>query len=495
METMPTSTLSPTTSTQKPTQVRYGVLMFACLLSMITYLDRAAMGAAKGPFQEGLGLDVAQMGWVFGIFTLAYALFEVPSGWLGDVFGPRKVLIRIVLWWSLFTAVTGVIGLRMGGIVLGGYGLLLIVRLLFGIGEAGAYPNITRALHNWFPLKERGFAQGAVWMCGRLAGGLTPLIWMLLVEGVAGAAWFSIPPLMGWTEPLLPAWRSSFLLFGLLGVIWCFFFMLWFRNRPEEKPQVNAAELALIRTDKAESQAGHANVPWRRLLSSRSLWFLCMMYFCQAYGWWFFPTFMPHFMEIQYGVQPGDALGAVYKGGPLLLGAAGCIIGGFLTDAYVRRTGDRRWGRRLIGMIGHGSALVCWLTAPFAPTAFWFFAAASMAGFCMDLTMGASWSACQDVGRRYAAIVAGFMNMIGNLGGAIANVVTGKIANYTLALYAAREGLAMEALSAQQKAEGALPGYRIALFTFAAAFVIGILCWSQIDASKPAVPEEEAHGR
>lgn len=496
-----TTTVPDAALAQTPTRVRYGVLWFACSLSMITYLDRVFMGSAASKFVEVLGLtSEADLKWVFGAFTLAYALCEVPSGWLGDAFGPRNVLVRIVLWWSFFTAVTGLIGLHVGGYMLGGLGVLVIVRLLFGMGEAGAYPNITRALHNWFPLSERGFAQGAVWMSGRLMGGLTPLVWLVLVEGVNRMELFSVgervfavhlPPLLGWLTPL-PPWRGTFLLFGLVGVIWCVFFVIRFRNRPEERAdRVNAAEMALIRVDRAETESVHSNVPWLHILASPNLWFLCFMYFLQAYGWYFSITYLPRFMNLQYDVQPGSLLGAIYKGGPLWLGAVGCLAGGYLTDRYVRRTGDRRWGRRLIGMIGHGLTILCFLACPFAPTAFTFFLAISLSGFCMDLTMGASWAACQDIGRRYAAIVAGFMNMVGNLGGFVANLVTGYILEMALAAHAQGLGVDIAQLTDAQKIAGLRPGYQIVFLSFAAAFVLGVICWSRIDASRPVVPEEE----
>src|SRR6185437_15103199 len=171
--------VSSLSALQRPTRVRYGVLGFACALSMITYLDRVCIASAVTPMMDALGLkSAAQLDWAFAAFAFAYALFEIPSGWLGDVYGPRRTLIRIVLWWSVFTALTGMTGL------VGGLAFLIVIRFLFGMGEAGAYPNITRALHNWFPFTERGFAQGAVWMAGRLMGGLTPLLWLLVVEGL-----------------------------------------------------------------------------------------------------------------------------------------------------------------------------------------------------------------------------------------------------------------------------------------------------------------------
>jgi len=483
---------------EKPTRVRFGVLGFACGLSMVTYLDRVCMGSAKGAFAQELGYsDASALNIALSAFALAYALFEVPSGWLGDVFGPRAVLIRIVLWWSFFTAITSTIGVKMGGAVLGGLGVLVIVRFLFGMGEAGAYPNITRALHNWFPFQQRGFAQGAVWMCGRLMGGLTPLVWMVLVEGVARP-----PTATGAQEaelmfpPILGTWRDTFWVFALIGVVWCIAFALWFRNRPEEKASVNRAELALIRGGGAESKSAHGNIPWRRILASRNLWLLCLMYACQSYGWYFYINDLPYFFDQQHSVAKTSVLAAIYKGGPLWLGAAGCLVGGYLTDWFIRRTGNRRLGRRLFGMIGHSLTAGFFLAAYFVeslaerPDPFWFFLMISLTGFFTDLTMAPAWATCQDVGRRYAAIVAGFMNMIGNLGGAIAGWASGLIVQKALAAHAASLDASVDALSEAQKAAGALPGYQTNFLIYAAIFVVGVICWSQIDSTKPVAPEE-----
>ncbi len=511
--------LESTTSSQTPTRIRYGVLGLACALSMITYLDRACMGSSAKAFVHDLGLgSVADLNWVFAAFTMAYAMCEIPSGWLGDVFGPRRVLIRIVLWWSAFTALTGLIGLSIGGRVFGSFhvgtvtiaplAVLIVVRFLFGMGEAGAYPNITRALHNWFPLRQRGFSQGAVWMCGRLMGGLTPLVWVVLVEGIGSLR----PPLH---------WRAVFWVFGVIGVAWCIIFAIFFRNRPEENHRVNRAELDLIRgkgsgafcrngpegashkrllTPFVPSEgASHKRpltpfVPWSSLLASGNLWTLCLMYACQSYGWAFYLTYLPSFLEDHYGVKAASTLGAIYKGGPLWMGALGCLIGGLLTDWFVRRTGNRRAGRRVFGVFGHGMTVICFLICPFMPSAFWFFVAISLSGFFTDLTMGPSWAVCQDIGRRYAAIVAGAMNMIGAVGGVFANWATGFVVQRSLAAHAAKLGLPLQGLSAADKAAGELAGYHVDFLIFAAVFVVGTVCWLRIDATKPVVSEEAHEG-
>jgi ACS family glucarate transporter-like MFS transporter len=487
----------------KPTRVRYGVLAFACALAMITYLDRFCISSAVPFLLKALELKtIEDITLALTAFNFAYAIFEIPSGWLGDVFGPRRVLIRIVLWWSTFTALTGLIGLPVAGVQLGFWSLVAI-RFLFGMGEAGAFPNVTRALHNWFPLRERGLAQGAVWMAGRGMGGLTPLIWLFLVEGLSdtgvSATGVSGPkavddgqgvaPLL---RPLLD-WRMSFWLFGLLGLMWCTLFALWFRNRPDEKASVNQAERDLIETGRRGEGAVHGPVPWLALLTSRNLWALCLIYFCASYAWYFNATYLPTFLAEQHGVRAGNWLGAVYKGGPLWMGAIACLLGGFLTDAFIRRTGDLKWGRRWFGLVGHGLCAVCYLGCLAAPSALTFFLAISLAAFCNDLTMGATWATCQDIGRRYTAIVAGCMNTIGNLGGAAGTFMVGTILQKSVALYDRGHQVAIAALpNADQAAalkEAHVWGYQVNLLSFVGVYVLAVVLWFFVDASRPVVPE------
>jgi MFS family permease len=468
---------------QAPTRCRYVVLALVCALSMITYLDRLSLGSATGQILESLHLkSESQLKWVFLAFSLGYGLFEIPSGWLGDVFGPRTTLIRIVLWWSVFVTLTGMVGMTLGGYVLGGLGLLVAVQFLFGMGEAGAYPNIARALHNWFPMRQRGTTQGALWMSGRLMGGLTPLVWMLLVWTFHGY------------------WRPVFWCFGGLGVCWCLVFTLWFKNRPEEKAAVNAAELALIRGGDGGAPLVHGKVPWRMIFASRNLWLLCVMYACQSYGWYFNVFYLPRYMEIRYqvvspidvsshGLHWESVCAALYKGGPLWLGALGCLLGGILTDAFIRRTGNRKLGRRIFGIIGHSLSTVCFLLCPLAVNAFWFFVVISLSSFTSDMTMGSSWASCQDIGRRYTAIVAGTMNMIGNLGGAAAGLVTGLLIELSQDAYASTLGIVRDQLTAAQAKAGSLWGYNLSFLLFAAVYLVAVGCWTRLDATQPVTPD------
>ena len=219
-----------------PTRVRYQVLVLACLLAAITYLDRACFGVAAPMIVADLGLtSVADLRWAFTAFAIAYGLFEVPTGWWGDRFGPRRVLIRVVLWWSFFTAVTGLVGnWAIAGYTLSGLAILVVVRFLFGAGEAGAFPNIARALQNWFPPQARA-RPGCVWMTARLMGRLTPLIWTLLVAGTAVGSMSR---------------GAAFILFRLVGVFVVSGFRVAFRNRPDERGREPTRAISLPPADR-----------------------------------------------------------------------------------------------------------------------------------------------------------------------------------------------------------------------------------------------------
>jgi len=472
---------------ERASRVRYLVLAFVCALSMITYIDRALFPNAQGEVVKSLGLSsIADLTLAMTAFQLAYALFEVPTGWLGDRFGPRKTLIRIVLWWSTFIALTGAVGMTFGTTPVIGFWGLVLIRFMFGIGEAGAYPNITRALYNWFPAGERAFAQGAVWMSARLMGGLTPLIWLLMVDGQFGGL----------------NWRFVFWMFGGIGVIWAILFTLTFRNKPEEHPGVNQAEKDLIYADGTTGETAHAGVPWGSLFTSWNLWAICGMYFCMNFGWYFFMNYLPTYLKSQFPTNPSDAGGkillAFVTGAPLLLGVVGCLLGGWLSDRHVRRTGNRKWGRRLYGVIGFAVCSLCFLVAVLgAHSALIFAIAIAFAGFFNDLTMGPAWATCQDVGRRFAAIVAGTMNMIGNLGGALTTFITGKILEFSLVSSTAGVGIFagaaannnLIASSGDYRHQGLLWGYEVCLMMFGVAYLIGMLFWFRIDASEPLVKE------
>jgi ACS family glucarate transporter-like MFS transporter len=496
-------------SIQRPTRVRFGVLGFACSLSLLTYLDRICIMRAKENMQDDLGFSNNEMGWIFSAFTIGYMLFEVPGGWMGDVWGSRRVITRIVLCWSLFTALTGCVwsfSLSSGSLVLNSLAALLLIRFLFGIGEAGAYPNLTRVVGGWFPFHERAFAQGGIWMCARLGGAFAPFF-----IGRLSAA-------LGW--------RQAFWVLGVTGVAWCLVFRWWFRDTPEEKPQCNEAERdlihgrsaarlsmvpqvnpsAAIESIRTESEvtgfasrtpqhpagdsspegrtpsengppttpvlvaSGHAWPPWRCLVFSLTVWSLCAASCFVCFGWYFYPTWQPQYLKDVHGISYDDS--ELLTGAPFLCGAIGSLIGGGLSDSIVRRTGNRRWGRSLIGVVGFTLAGLCVLGTGFATSAWQAVTLLCAAFLVNDLAIPVIWAACADVGGRYAGTVAGIMNMAGGVGAILSPILIPRVLVMLPAEYSGPER------------------WRIIFAGLAVSWFVGALAWVFIDASKPLFPEE-----
>jgi sugar phosphate permease len=373
-------------------QVRFGVRRLAFWLAVVTYLDRVCIATAAPFIVDDLGLTLVEMGFVFSAFTLAYSLFEVPSGWLGDAIGPRRVLTRIVLWWSAFTMLTGAAqGLRS----------LVVIRFLFGAGEAGAFPNAVRSFASWFPVRERGMASGVLFLGSRLGGAVAAPFVLLLVR-----AW---------------GWRASFLAFGLLGVAWALWWWRTYRDDPAQHPGVDTAELAWIRQD-GTGRRTSARTPWRALLSSGNVWAICAMYFAFGYGLYFYFTWLPTYLvrELGFSLTASGALSSL----PFLLAGAANICGGWTTDQLARTLGLRH-ARSTLGAVAFGLSALFTLGAvvlgtPVAKAVSLAFALASA-----DFALGACWSVCLDIGADHAGVVTGLMNTFGNVGGLVGPLVVG----------------------------------------------------------------------
>jgi ACS family glucarate transporter-like MFS transporter len=376
-------------------RVRARVLGFAFLLAVVTYLDRICISAAAPYIIDDLHLSVLQMSVVFSAFTLSYSLFEIPSGWLGDVIGPRRVLTRIVLWWSAFTMLTSAAR---------GFPSLVAIRFLFGAGEAGAFPNIARSFSRWFPIRERGRANGVMFLGSRVGGMLSAPVALFIVS-----RW---------------GWRTSFVLFGTIGLAWAAAWFTWYRDRPEDHPAVNAEELAWIRQDlrDVEGLAGRDRTPWGALLRSRNLYAICAMYFAFGYGLYFYFTWLPTYLIKQLGFSM--LAGGLFASLPFVVAGFADLAGGWLTD-YLCRTRGLRAGRCYLGCAAFltCAALVFSSTLPVPSVAKALLLALALAS--ADLALGACWAVPIDIAPDHAGVITGFMNTLGNLGGLVGPLVVG----------------------------------------------------------------------
>ncbi len=374
-------------STSALSAVRFRVAAFTVALAFVTYLDRVCISKLAGPISADLGLSMQQMGFVFSAFTLAYAIFEVPTARWADRLGSRKVLTRIVIWWSIFTIATAAAF---------NFASLLVIRFLFGIGEAGAWPVAARALSRWIPQQERGRIQGIFFAGAHLAGGITPYLAFVLEQYVG--------------------WRAVFVIFGCVGFGWASAWYWWFRDEPREHASVTPAERDYIEANRAgDSPHGTANI-WGRILRHPSMLGLCIMYIANTYGFYFIITWLPKYLEAERGFS-GAQLAAL-SGLPLILSIAGDFGGGWATDWATQRFG-LRYGRAvcagvanlLAGLAMAGAAVVA------SPVLAAVLIAVSIA--TSMFTLAASWATCVDIGGTNAGVVAAFMNTSGQIGGIV----------------------------------------------------------------------------
>jgi MFS family permease len=407
-------------TTERRTRVRLSVMAFLCVLSFLTYYDRQCIVRAQESIQESLAINDRQMGLVLGAFWLAYALFEIPGGWMGDRFGARMTLTRIVLAWSLFTALTG----AATGLV-----SLLVYRFLFGAGEAGAYPNMARVQSRWLPKLERAQAGGIIWLCARSGAAFAPFLFGTItrsVESLQSAA--SESASLHWLVAI-PSWRMAFFISGAVGLIWCLAFYPWFRDEPDEKPSVSAAELRHIKSGRGPIEAGHhveAGV-WGKLISSPSLWAIALYYACGSFGWSFFVSWMPRYMKDAHGVSFEQSEWS--SAWPLLCGGVACLVGGVLSDELVRRTGWRRLGRAVFPLTGCSIAAAAMLAIPHVNSQREAVILMCVASAAFDFGQAANWASIVDIGGRYAGIALGFINMIGAFGNIVQPRVGAEIFN------------------------------------------------------------------
>jgi MFS family permease len=369
------------------------------IFSIITYLDRTSISITGSNITSELGLSITQFGWVLAAFSFAYGIFEIPTGILGDKLGPKKILTRIVIWWSLFTILTGFSYT---------FTALLIVRFLFGVGEAGAYPNATVVISKWFPKGERGRAQSFIWIASRIGGALAPFLSVIIMNNFG--------------------WRWVFYIFGTLGIIWVIFWNYWFKDEPREMKGIKAKEIDLIESKREVKSLGHGLLSIKNILKNKNVWFLMGMYHCLLYGAYFYLSWMPKYLK--NGRNVGDDDIAFMASLPFILGTIGCFIGGFSSDFLSKKYG-LKWGRRSVGMFGLIMAGICMITATFILDNTISIIVLSLGLAFKDFTLPVSWATAADIGGENSGSVAGAMGMAGQLGSTVMSISFGYILSMT----------------------------------------------------------------
>ena len=402
----------------------------AVLMAAITYLDRVCISVTAPSMMRDLGLSKLQMGFVFSAFTLGYAMFEIPTGWWGDRIGTRRVLTRIVAWWSTFTMLTGAAF---------SYPALLVTRFLFGAGEAGAWPNVASTFSRWFPVRERGTVQGIFFMGAHLAGGLTPLLVGKLLEHFT--------------------WRDLFVMFGSLGFVWAFTWYAWFRDTPAEHASVSPEERAYIERER-RVDVSHVvgQTQWKRLLANRTVVFLCLMYFTQVYGFYLFITWLPTYLHESRGFTIGSTGLGLLAGLPLTLSAVADVLGGLTTDRMTKRFG-LRIGRVAIGGGSLAAAGSFMIAGTFVANPVLAAILISLAGASSNFLLGAAWGTCLDIGGRHSGVVSAAMNTSGAVGGFLSPIVVPLLVEH-------------------------LSNWNAPLYLTGALYLLGAICWRWIDPTR-----------
>ena len=406
---------------------RYGVVALLILLFAITYLDRVCISVAGPRMQEALHIDPIGWGWVTGMFTLSYCLFEIPTGALGDRIGPRRVLTRIVLWWSAFTALTG---------AMPGFYPLLATRFLFGAGEAGAFPNASVVISRWFPPGQRATMSGVTLMASQIGGAIAPIL--------------VVPIQMRY------GWRASFYVFGALGVVWATVWGVWFRDSPAEKSETRPAEpgarIELL-------PVGHG-FPWRMALRSQSVLAILGLTFCYVYVYNFFQTWFHTFLVKGRGFSEESLLLSAL---PFVVAACANLTGGAVSDALVRKSGVKK-GRRTLGVAALAAAGLFTIAAMVTRQQVLTVIFLALVYGAITFQQSGVFGVCLDIGQKHAGAMVGLMNTSSQIGGLLGSVLYGYIVDH-------------------------FHSYNAPFIPMAVLLFLGSLLWLKIDASQALSPE------
>ena len=368
------------------------VLAMLCAMYFITYVDRVNVGTAASEIQKELHLSNTQLGLVFSAFAYPYLLFQVIGGWVGDHFGPRRTLFWCGLIWAASTIATGFVT---------GLTTLFIARVALGFGEGATFPTATRAMQYWTPAGRRGFAQGLTHAFARLGNAITPPL---------------IAALMAWLT-----WRGSFVLLGIVSLLWGLVWVSYFRNDPKEHPSITAEELATLPPRAAGAKP---QVPWGPLV--QRMWPVTLTYFC--YGWtlWLYLNWLPLFFKNNYNLDIKNS--ALFASGVFFAGVIGDSLGGILSDGIFKRTGNVRFARLTVIVTGFAGALLSLAPIFFIHEITVVALCLSSGFFFIELIIGPIWSVPMDIAPKYSGTASGLMNT----GSAFAAIVSPLVAGYVI---------------------------------------------------------------
>jgi sugar phosphate permease len=389
-------------ATSPPTKTRWLVLLLISLMYLITYMDRTGISIAAPMMAKEFRLGQTTMGVVFSVFLWAYALGQIPLGSLADRSGPRLVLLIIVPFWSLMTAMTAVAG---------GVASLIVIRFVFGLAEAGAFPTATRAMQLWFPKAERGIVHGVTHSFSRFAVAIVPFIAVSIMVAFG--------------------WRWIFYIFGAAGLLWSVAFYFLYRNLPEEHSKVNQSELAHIRGRDSDGAVKpvdlhqHLAPPWRVIFRSANMWYIAAGYCCFYYGTYFFMTWFPTYL-LEYRHLSLKAVG-ILASLPLLAGMVGDIVGGTLTDTVYRKTGKLKFARRIVAAPAMLVSGACLIPAAMTHSVWTAILCLTASLFFLELVISPAWAVPMDVGGEYSGTVSGVMNMAGSLAASLSPIIFGAL--------------------------------------------------------------------
>lgn len=389
-------------ATRRPARPIFGapamVLGLLCAMYFITYLDRVNIATAATAIKLDFGLTNAQLGRVLGSFGLAYALFQIAGGWLGDKFGPRRTLFACAVVWSLATVSTGEVG---------GFVSLLAVRFILGLGEGATFPTATRAMSNWFGPEKRGFAQGVTHSFARAGNAVAPPV-------VAGLM-------------VTLGWRSSFVILGFVSLIWAVVWLWYFRDDPRDHRRVVEADLADLPPYRSGTGPDAPPVPWARLLTRMLP--TTVVYFCYAWTLWLYLTWLPSLFQQGYGLNLKDT--AFFSFGVLLAGVIGNSAGGALSDWLFRRTENYLVARRNLIVLSLLGSLLFLLPVLLFTDLVLIAVCLSGAFFCLELTIGPIWSVPMDVAPRFSGTASGIMNTGSAVAGFASPIIFGWLVDVT----------------------------------------------------------------